>query len=223
MTPAEKIIREAKRIAKLDAQLRSGDPLTVDALARYLNVDRKYVPRIVEAQSLVREGRTYPWRRIWRSIHGTEGARLTEHLAVLKERHPGSRVLAGIDDLEAALRVPLIDFATMAARLGRKPDTLSKRLRRGQEALPFPSIDLGSRTRHFRALEVRLWVEEEIRLELPELPEWLKTAPPPEAAEQAPSPVEKHSAPVDLNQSSPEQAKKDIFGGFGRHSRTTAT
>lgn len=212
-----------QRTAELNAALESGEPLTIEQLAYHLSVDRKYAPQIARSFGLKPEGHTYPWRRIWRHIHGIEGTRLLGHLAKLKAQYPGSVLLDEIDDLGAALRTPLISFAAMAARLGRKPDTLSKALRDGRETLPFPMIRLGLRTRNFRDLEVRLWVEEEIRLELPAPPVWLDwTAVPSDPAEQALSPAQGIPAPANMGQSPLDQVKKAIFGGFAEQSRSSA-
>ena len=167
-----------KKIADLNAALKSGDPLNTEQLA-------------------------------W-------------HLQDLKSKYPGSVTLGGIEDLEAELRKPLIDFAAMAEQRGRKPDTLSKALRQGRATLPFPVIDMGPRTRHFRALEVRLWVAEEIRLDLPPIPSWVTAAQRPEAASpevpDAPEPVQE---PETLISSDP--VKKAIFGAFGTSNRNGPT
>ncbi len=203
-----------EKIAALDIALKSGDPLTTEQLGFHLGVDCKHAPRIAKASGLEPENRRYPWRRIWRYIHGTEGAQLARHLDDLKEQFPGSVILSGIEDLEAALRAPLIDFATMAARRGCKPDTLSKGLRQGRVTLPFPKIDLGPRTRLFRPLEVQLWCQEEIRLDLPKLPNWV-TVPEP-CTETAASDDDEGLVSVD-------PTKKAIFGGFAGDNRNHPT
>ena len=208
MTPEKK--------AKLDAALVSSHQLTTELLAHHIGVDRKYAPGIARAFGLEAEGRTYPWRRIWRAIHSTEGALLSRHLADLKEKHPGSVILTGITDLESALRVPLIDFATMAERLGRKPDTLGKALREGRESLPFPMIYLAPRKRFFRDLEVRLWVQEEICLALPKPFKW---AIPPRASSVDEISFEKNAQGA---QPPADPGTKSIFAGFAGGSRTSA-
>ena len=203
--------------AKLDAQLRSGQPLSKTALGHHLNVIcDKAVTQITKAVGLDLEGSTYPWRRIWRAIHGTEGAQLAQHLAELKARHPDSMILGGIEDLEVALRAPLIDFAAMAGRMGQKPDTLSKSLRQGRTTLPFPTLDLGERNRRFRPLDVRLWSVEEISLDLPRPPAWATTVRPNLRAKCAAP-----TSPEHLAQTAAEDAKKAVFGTFGGDNRTS--
>jgi hypothetical protein len=212
--------------AELDAALGAGDPLTIEQLAWHLQVDPKHAPKIARSFGLEPEGRTYPWRRIWRHIHGTEGTRLPDHLTGVTAQHPNSVILGKIEDLQAALRRPLIDFATMARRLGQKPDTLSKALRQGRATLPFPMIDMGERLRRFRALEVRLWVEEEIALDLPRPPEWAtpakgKTATHADVADGAgavaPQPCSRD------DQQSTDPLKKAVFGHFAAGSPTYPT
>lgn len=206
-----------KEQAKLDAQVRSGDPLSKIAFGHHLKVAcDKAVTRITKASGLDLEGSTYPWRRIWRAIHGTEGAQLAQHLAELKARHPDSTILGRIEDLEAALRAPLIDFAAMARGMGQKPDTLSKALHQGRTTLPFPVLDLGGRNRRFRPLEVQLWSVEEIMLDLPKLPTWaIPVRPELKAKCAAPT------SPEHLDQNAAEDAKKAIFGACGGDSRTS--
>lgn len=213
-------------IDELNAALRSGDPLTTEQLAWHLQVDPKHAPRIARSFGLEPEGRLYPWRRIWRHMHGTEGVQLAQHLQDLKAKYPGSMILGGIKDLEAELRVPLIDFAAMFEKRGRKHNMLSKALREGRETLPFPMIDMGPRTRHFRALEVRLWVRERICLDLPKPPSWATTTcvessiVDDEDTSDAADPTMAENTPAAV-----DPAKEAIFGGFGviagtsRHSR----
>ncbi|MEP2683600.1 MULTISPECIES: hypothetical protein [unclassified Sulfitobacter] len=222
-----------EKIADLNAALISGDPLTCEQLSWHLQVDPKHAPRIARSLGLAPQGRLYPWVRVWRAIHKTEGVQLVSHLAALRAKYPGSVTLSGIEDLEAELRKPLIDFATMAGILGEKPDTLSKALRQGRATLPFPMIDMGPRTRHFRALEVRLWVAEEITLDLPEPPKWGR-APRPEAAS---SEADDASAAADPDLTgddqtahanddaggTPDPVKKAIFGAFGAPNRNGPT
>ena len=167
MTQKQVLARTAKASERLDAQISSGRPLSLEALAHHLNVDENKARQIVKGSLLEREGSTYPWRRIWRAIHSTEGSQLPRHLTHLKELHPASVILESITDLEAELRRPLIDFATMARLRGKRPDTLAKALRQGRENLPYPLLEFGPRRRMFRELEVRLWEEEGILLDLP--------------------------------------------------------
>lgn len=222
-----------QNIAELNAALESGAPLTVEQLAWHFQVDPKHAPRIARAFGLEKQDGLYPWVRIWRAIHKTEGIQLAQHLADLKARYPGSMTLSGIEDLEVELRKPLLDFAAMAEQQGRKPDTLGKALRQGRATLPFPMIDMGPRTRHFRALEVRLWVAEEIALDLPEPPKWGR-APRPEAAS---SQADDASAAADPDLTgddqtaranddaggTPDPVKKAIFGAFGAPNRNGPT
>jgi hypothetical protein len=221
-----------EKIEKLNAALKSGGALNIEQLAWHCGVNPKHAPRIAKKKGLQPDiGRRYSWRRVWRCIHGTEGSQLARHLATLKKRHPDSMILAGIDDFEAALRVPLINFANMAGRLGEKPDTLSKAVFQGRATLPFPMIDMGPRKRHFRELEVRLWVEEEISLDLPEPPAWFKqTSPVPEAAEEGPTPTEAADAATPIEQAevdgvvtSVDPRTKAVFGQFASDSRNNLT
>lgn len=201
--------------AELTNLVRSGRPLSKLALAHHLGVDRAKSAEITKKRHLKRDGISFPWRRIWPAIYGIEGSDLAEHLAKLQARHPGSKALANIDDLEAELREPLISFAEMALRRDMKPNTLSKRLKEGRESLPFPAIQLGSRLRHFRPLEVDLWIAEEIQLDLPPPPVWVCDESNAEVdgsqnGEQAPVPSE------------PEDIKKVLFAGFAPNRRTCA-
>ena len=205
------------KVTQLDDQIRSGNSLTVGALAHHLNVDRKRASIIAKASGLAPECGKYSWLRIWRAIHGTEGAKFTIHLAKLQRLHPGSAILGEVKDLEAALRAPLIDFDAMASRLGLVTNTLSRALREGRHTLPFPMIILGQRARHFRPLEVTLWVTEGIRLDLPKTPAWASAkSPTPMPRDETPAFNTKEvKAPVDT-------VKKDIFGHFAGDSRSSA-
>jgi hypothetical protein len=205
-------MKTPEEIEKLNVALKSGGALNIEQLAWHCGVNPKHAPGIAQKKGLQLDiGRRYSWRRVWLYIHGTDGSQLARHLAILKERHPGSMILAEIDDLEAALRVPLINFANMAGRLGEKPDTLSKAVLQDRATLPFPMIDLGPRKRHFRELEVRLWVEEEISLDLPEPPAWLKqTSPAPQAAEEAPTPTEAADAAPPIDQDEADKAATSV-------------
>jgi hypothetical protein len=98
---------------KLKEHLHSGRPLTTKVLDHHLDVDRDTAARIAKAQGLESEGTTYPWRRIWRQLHDIESSGLATHLDALMARHPKSKILGGIEDLEADLRTPLVKFPGM--------------------------------------------------------------------------------------------------------------
>ena len=165
----------------------------------------------------------YPWRRIFRRVHGTEGHLLAGHLETLRERHgtpafddiedPGARAAArteaqgspfidAIGDLEAELKEPLWTFERMAAALGKRADTLAKALREGRTELPFPTILLGPRLRRYRPLEVRLWCDDGIALDLPPAMQIVAAA-----------------APATADAPPEEVAQKAVFGGFARGER----
>ena len=188
----------------------------------------------------------FPWRRIFRAVHRTEGALLADHLATLKARHgtptfddienadereaarakaPGSPIIGGLEDLEAALKEPLWPFARMAREIGKKPDTLSKALRQGREILPFPTLRLGTRLRLYRPLEVRLWCDEGLLLELPPAL-WIapKASPATSSASQEQTPnaqtAESDDPTTECDPPTPgEEMRKVVFAGFGRNSR----
>jgi len=234
-------MKTSEKTEELNAILRSGDPLNIEQLAWHCGVDPKNAPGVAKALGLQPDiGRRYPWRRIWRHIHGTEGTQLAAHLVTLKERYPSSTILAAIEDLEPALRIPLIDFATMASRLGQKPDTLAKAIREGRVVLPFSMIVLGTRKRHFRLLEVRLWIEEEICLDLPAPPAWVATCArsiatlPHDGDEAAAENVVAPIIPAEAGGTdaadtsvaaapTADPAIKAIFGGFTNNSRNDLT
>lgn len=227
MTSAAK----ARKKAKIDQHLRSGHPLSTEALAHHLGVDRGKFAEIAKKRRLERDGSTYPWHRIWRAIYGIEGFDLANHLAELQARHPASIALAEIEDLEAALREPLINFAEMALRRHMKPNTLSRRLKEGHETLPFPMIHLGGRLRHFRPLEVDLWIREEIRLDLPEPPVWVSDEANADATDEAAASKnesdvrtlgETDKAPLTSNDTPSDAAIKAAFGAFAPDKRTSA-
>lgn len=227
MTPAAK----ARKKTQLDQHVRSGRPLSTEALAHHLGVDRGKIADIVKKRGLAPEGSTYPWRRIWRAIYGIEGSDLANHLVDLQARHPNSKTLAEIEDLEAELRVPLINFSEMALRRDRKPNTLSRRLKEGHETLPFPIIHIGGRLRHFRPLEVDLWIREEISLVLPEPPDWVPDKVDADATDEAAvskteSDVgtlgETDKAPLTSNDTPSDAAIKAAFGAFAPDKRTSA-
>lgn len=141
--------------------------LTQAELCRHLSVERSSIKQIVRRKQLINFAGLYPWHQIWRAVHGIEGTLLSTHLDKLRLQHRNSSILAEIEDLETALKTPLIDFAAMASLLGVKPNTLSRRLADGRETLPFPSVNLGPRKRMFRPLEVLMWREEGLLLDLP--------------------------------------------------------
>jgi len=218
MTPAAR----ARKKVEIDHQVRGGRSLSAEALAHHLGVDRGKLSKIAKKCRLERDGSTYPWRRIWRAIYGIEGSDLANHLAELQARYPASKALAEIQDLEAALRVPLINFAEMALRRHMKANTLSRRLKEGHETLPFPVIHMGDRLRHFRPLEVDLWIREEIRLDLPEPPVWISDEENADTTDQSAASGETNSAPIPSNTTPSQAAKKALFGAFGRDNRTSA-
>jgi hypothetical protein len=212
-------------------------------LAEHLSVGcYKTVDEILAQTGLRPAFGSYPWRRILRAVHGTEGALLPGHLASLKARHgtspfdhiadaaereverakaTGSPLIDEIEDLEAALKEPLWSFAEMARELGEKPDTLSKALRQKRRSLPFPTLQLGTRLRLYRPLEVRLWRDEEILLELPAALRIVAASPPAEAPVVAWEQTAESDAPTgDADAPTPaEEVKKAIFGGFAGNSR----
>lgn len=134
-------------------------------LAEHLSVNRTKIDDIAAKAGLAPLHGLYPWRRIFRHIHGTERSSLVAHLETLRVRY--GTALPHIGDLETELRAPLLTFEEVAYRLGKKPDTLAKAIRQGRDALPFPTLLLGPRIRRFRPLEVALWIEHEIALDLP--------------------------------------------------------
>ena len=216
MTETQKHARKAKERERLDAQISSGRPLSLKALAHHLDLNEDKTLQIVKRSNLQREGSTYPWRRIWHAIHGTEGAKLGKHLAALKESHPNSPILSKIADLEAELRAPLISFAAMATLRGKQTDTLSKALRQGREILPYPILRFGPRTRLFRSLEVRLWEYEGITLNLPQ------PLIPPEPWPEIETNDEAQVLQPQPDLSFPEARKKAAFAAFGESSKTSS-
>tara|TARA_R100001369_G_scaffold73107_1_gene101608 strand:+ start:4042 stop:4686 length:645 start_codon:yes stop_codon:yes gene_type:complete len=204
--------------------VRSGRPLSKLALAHHLGVDRAKSASIAKKRHLKCDGITYPWRRIWPAIYGIKGSDLEAHLAELKTRHPDSKALANIKDLEAELRAPLISFAEMALRRDMKPNTLSRRVKEGREILPFPPIQLGGRLRHFRPLEVDLWIKEEIQLDLPLPPAWTpeKRNDDTGGSQNEPDSATHGECKPDPDPSDPESIKKAIFDDLRSDKRTFA-
>lgn len=199
----------------------------------------KTLKKILKTINLDTVAGSYPWRRIWRAVHQTEGSWLAGHLAQLNSRHPDSPILGVIEDLEAELTVPLWTFDQMARALGKVPDTLSKALRQGRATLPIATLQLGPRLRCYRPLEVCLWRDEGILLALPKpvklvarTPQAAKVAGKNSAGIAAPdtaaagrrtaAPVPTPLAGAAEGTPAPEaadQAKKVVFGGFEGRSR----
>ncbi|MGP6090006.1 hypothetical protein [Antarctobacter jejuensis] len=130
----------------------------------------------------------YSWRQVWRRIHGIDSAQLPHHLLELQARHPASPILNEINNLEEALKEPLWKFPAMARALGQTPDTLSKALRQGRATLPFPVISFGQ-MRLYRPLDVRLWGQEGLLLDLPRYAEAPSPAPASRASKAQPGPA----------------------------------
>ncbi|SFF16382.1 hypothetical protein SAMN04488523_1242 [Sulfitobacter brevis] len=203
--------------------MHSGRPLTAKVLGHHLGVDRDTATRLAKAQGLKLEWAAYPWRRIWQQIHGIEGSHLAARLDMLKARHPNSAIIGGIEDLEAALRTPMVKFPGMAALLGMHPDTLRKQVKRGRK-LPFPVLDLGLRMQLYRPLDVILWRDEELLIDLPSA---IHVAPKPvsqpgqEEDRVEPKPKTKATAKAQPHMP-PADRKKAIFGGAARSKRKPA-
>jgi hypothetical protein len=213
MTSHDQTNPKTDQTRKLREHLHSGRPLTTKVLGHHLDVDRNTAARIAKAQGLESEGTTYPWRRIWRQLHDIESSGLATHLDALMARHPKSKILGGIEDLEADLRTPLVKFPGMAALLKEHPDTLRKQIKKGTRSLPFPVLDLGPRMQLYRPLDVILWRAEEILLDLPV------------AVQRAPKPAADTSAGemVETCPETPaESRKKVIFGAAARSKRQRA-
>jgi hypothetical protein len=156
----------ADKVEHLTRVLYSRERLSKAATAFHLDIDRGTLPDVAAKLGLEAEGGRYPWRRIFRVIHKVEPTKIAGWLAQAKaDGLPG---LGDIEDLERALKEPLIDFDVMARALGWKPDTLSNAMCEGRFVLPFPTFELGPRLRRYRPLDVRLWRDAEVRLDLPE-------------------------------------------------------
>ena len=194
---------------KLHECLHSGHSLNAKVLAFHLGVDRNTATRIAKAQGLAPEGSTYTWRRIWWQIHNIEYSLLASHLEKLRTHFPKSRILGGIDNIEVTLRTPLVKYPGMAAMLREHPDTLRKQIDRGDRNIPFPVLSFGPRLQLFRPLDIILWREEELLLDLPKAE---NPAPKPKAKATAKS--RPHKTPVDR--------KKAIFPPGGRTKRKAA-
>jgi len=223
MTDQDKTNRKAENLRKQSEHLHSGRPLTATALGHHLaGAYRETATQIAKDQGLAPEGSTYPWRRIWQQLHGIEGSHLAAHLDKLKSRHPKSAIICGIEDLEAALRAPMVKFPQMAALLGMHPDTLRKQIDRGDRILPFPVLDFGARLKLYRPLDVILWRDEELRLGLP-LAVHVAPKPLPEAKQEQTEPWHKTKSIAKPQPPKPSaDRKKAIFGGAVRSKRITA-
>ena len=217
---------QAQGARKLDGRLHSGAPLTATLLGFHLGVDRNTATRIAKARGLAPEGSTYPWRRIWQQIHGIEGSQLAGHLDKIKSRHPKSAIIGGIEDLEAALRAPLVKFPGMAILLKEHPDTLRKQVDRGDRTIPYPAFDFGPRMQLYRPLDVVLWRDEELLLDLPAAVHVApKPLPEPEQEQEqdrtAPTSRAKAIAKPQP-QKPPADRRKAIFGSAVRSKRKAA-
>jgi hypothetical protein len=154
------------KVERLTQALYSTERLGKAETAFHLDIDRSTLPDVAAKLGLEAEGGRYPWRRIFRVVHKIEPTKIAGWLAQAKaDGRPG---LDDVEDLERALKEPLIDFDVMAIALGWKPDTLSKAIHEGRFVLPFPTLEFGPRLRRYRPLDVRLWRDAEVRLDLPE-------------------------------------------------------
>ena len=190
-----------------DPSLSRPQSISKTALAEHLNVDVTSVGKIAAQIGLEPIAAKYPWRRIWRTVHNTEGAWLKNHHATLAAC--GSPILKDAKSLEEALKEPLLNFAQMAHLLGEKPDTLAKALREGRTELHFTQLDFGLRTRRYRRLEVLLWRDESIFLDLPECAQMTSGGTRFQAAENA----------VFLPDSHQNPQEKALFGGYASNKR----
>lgn len=181
--------------------------LSKGELCEFLSIScYKTLDKVLARVGLTGISDTYPWRRIFRAVHGTEAALLPGYLAELKARcgtpefldtedpderasaraaAQGSTIIDGITDLERALKEPLWSFERMACELGKKPNTLSKALREGRVVLPIRAITLGPRLRLYLPLEVVLWRDDAILLDLPPALRLATTSPGGEEPAQA--------------------------------------
>ncbi|MFG6562197.1 hypothetical protein [Sulfitobacter sp. 1A15299] len=209
---------------ELEERLNSGRPLTATGLGFHLGVDRNTATQIAKAQGLAPEGSTYPWRRIWWQIHDVECGLLASHLDNLQARHPNSKILGGIEDLEVALRAPLVKYPGMAALLKEHPDTLRKQIDRGDRIIPFPVLDFGPRLQLYRPLDVMLWRDEERLLTLPKAESPApKPVPEPEQDRDRVAPRSKTKTSAKPQpQMPPADRKKAIFAPAARSKRKAA-
>lgn len=134
-------------------------------LAGHLSVDRSSIGEIVDRAGLKSLYGLFPWNRVLSHIHGIDQSQLHACYSKLIETHGAA--LPSFSDFEKELRRPLLSFEEMAARLGKRPDTLAKAIRQGRLQLPFQTITLGPRLRRFRPFDVDLWVDREISVHLP--------------------------------------------------------
>ncbi|MDO5604806.1 MAG: hypothetical protein Q4G25_06550 [Paracoccus sp. (in: a-proteobacteria)] len=191
-------------------QFSARESLNKAELARHLGVERSGLARILVDTGLTDVAGRYPSRRFIRFIHRTEAAWLHEHLVQLKRKH-NSPILDCITDLQAELMKPLMSFDEMARALGRLPDTLSRALREGRTTLPFPEIRLGPRLRRYRPIEVTLWRDEGILLDLPAV--MMTGEKRGEAIAEGPERTPGNAA-SDCPAGTPQKA---LFGVFARH------
>lgn len=206
------------------------ESLNKTELGKHLSVPcARSINRIIDRIGLEPVAGGYPWRRIFRAAHRTEDHLLPGHLAHLKARFgtpafedieddaeraaararaQGSPIIDAITDLRAELKAPLWSFAEMACALGKRPNTLSRAMAEGRHALAIPTLRLGPRLRLYRPLEVRLWRDENILLDLPPPmsidPRTMQAAPPATARGAG-----RRGAPTPA-----DQAAKAVFGAF---------
>ena len=176
-------------------------------LAEFLTVCPKTLNKNFEQIGLDACDSNYPWRRVLRSVLRTEGTLLEKHLEKLKRQHPGSVILYGISNLEEELTRPLLTFKEMAHAFGMKSNTLSRAIKEKRIMLPFQTFMIGDnpRLRRYCPLEVELWRDEEIMLELPE------TSMP--KRRQRPELIRPRSRDAEIP---PLSVKMAIFGGISR-------
>ncbi len=198
-------------------------PINHTELAGHLAVERSSLPQIVGQFGLTQASGRNPWPRIWRTIHRIEGTLLAGHLAHLRRLH-ASPILDGIDDLAIALTAPLMTFSEMAQVLGSKPDTLSRALREKRIELPIPVIQLGPRLRRYRPLEVFLWRDENMLLDLPTpvSPHPMTTlqgSPGDPLRQPSATFAAQPSGTTPRSETTPTSPQKALFGTFARNSR----
>lgn len=140
--------------------------ISKNQLAQYLSIGNRNITQHCEALGLGGNERNFPWRRIFRCILHTEGTQLATHLKRLQKKHPESVILGLLKDLEVELTRPLLTFKEMAELFGEKSNTLSRAIREKRIIHPFQTIKIGQH-RRYCPLEVELWRDEEIVLNLP--------------------------------------------------------
>ncbi|SFF06168.1 hypothetical protein SAMN04488523_11651 [Sulfitobacter brevis] len=184
--------------------------ITKTDLAQHLNVDQTSVANIATVVGLQTVAGRYPWRRIWRMVHKTEGVFLKEHHAALAAC--GSPILDEIESLEEKLKEPLWKFPQMARALGHKPDTFAKALREGRKTLPITQLNFGPRMRFYRPLEVLLWRDEGILLDLPESVQFV--------AAETQTAID--TGTVSRSAAPQNNAEKSLFGSFASEKMSSA-